>query len=305
VSDVAASPPRRRQRGRYRRARVRKFLFTQGPDRLSGGRIARRHLAQDVTTRELEIASPLWPEAFDGLRIGHVSDFHLGDLLPLEKALEVVELLGQRQPDLVVCTGDVVDLHVEGAGELLAALARLKAPMGCLLVLGNHDELHCADTMCRLAVESGVTLLRNEAVQFNRRGERLVTAGLDWARTTAACGRLVDLTCGDETHLLLAHNPRAFRRAAEHGVALTLAGHTHGGQVALRKRPAANRATARRYTAGLYQEGPSRLYVTAGVGAWFPLRLNCPAEVALLTMRRRGEEAAPTARRPTRRRAGP
>jgi hypothetical protein len=264
---------------------VRKFLFTLGPDRLTGGRIIRRHMAQDVVVRDVEVRSPAWPAAFDGLRIGHVSDFHLGDLLPIERALRVVDMLAEQRPDFVACTGDVVDLNVEGADVLLAALAGVGAPMGSALVLGNHDELHCPDTIARLAVQAGVTLLRNEAVLYSRGGGSLVVAGLDWARTASRCARLVDMTCGSATHLLLAHNPRAFPRAAERGVALTLAGHTHGGQLALRNRPAANLAAARRHSAGLYQHGASRLFVTAGVGAWFPLRLNCPAEVAMITMR--------------------
>ena len=91
---------RRRERA-YQRARIRHFLFTVGPDRVSGGRITRRHLAQKVTLNETELTSPQWPVSFDGLRIGHVSDFHLGDLLPLEKALEAVACLRDQGPDLV------------------------------------------------------------------------------------------------------------------------------------------------------------------------------------------------------------
>jgi predicted MPP superfamily phosphohydrolase len=247
------------------------------------------------------VRSALWPAAFDGLRIGHVSDFHLGDLLPLERALQVVERLAEQQPDLVACTGDVVDLHVDEAPELLAALANVGAPLGSALVLGNHDELHCPDAISTMASHAGCILLRNEAVQYARGEGKLIVAGLDWSRSEAGCRRLLDLTCGDDaSHLLLAHNPRAFRRASEMGVALTLAGHTHGGQVALRNRPAANLAAARRHTAGLYEKGASRLYVTAGVGAWFPLRLNCPAEIAMLTMRHDADAGGRERRSPRR-----
>ena len=134
----------RQRRGKYRRARIRHFLFTIGPNRLSGGRMIRRHLAQDVVIREMEIGSPLWPAAFDGLRIGHVTDFHLGDLLPVERAIEIVDMLKGQSPDLIACTGDVVDLHNDMASPLLEALAHANAPMGTFLVLGNHDELHNA-----------------------------------------------------------------------------------------------------------------------------------------------------------------
>jgi predicted MPP superfamily phosphohydrolase len=276
----------RSREARYRRARVRKFLFTIGPDRLTGGRMGRRHLAQDVVVREVELTVPAWPEAFDGLRIGHVSDFHLGELLPIGKALEVVELLEAQRVDFIACTGDVVDLHHDEAPPLLEALAAIEAPFGCALVLGNHDELHCPRELTRMANAAGLMVLRNDAIQINHGGGRVVVAGIDWAKSAAQCARLVDLACGDGADLLLAHNPRAFSRAAELDVSLTLSGHTHGGQVAMKNRPAANLAAPRRYTAGLYQRGDSHLYVTAGVGAWFPLRMNCPAEIAIITVRR-------------------
>ena len=84
-SGRAESDPERHRLPKYRRARIRHFLFTVGPHRVSGGRITRRHLAQNVAVREMDLGSHRWPDAFDGLRIGHVSDFHLGDLLPIDK----------------------------------------------------------------------------------------------------------------------------------------------------------------------------------------------------------------------------
>ena len=109
----------RKQKAKYRRARIRNFLFTVGPSRLSGGTLSRRHLAKDLVVREIETTSPAWPEAFDGLRIGHISDFHLGELITIERALEAVALLKSQEPDLVACTGDVVDLHHVDAPPLL------------------------------------------------------------------------------------------------------------------------------------------------------------------------------------------
>ncbi len=256
-----------------------------GPDRLSGGKINRRHLAQDVSVHEIDVSCPLWPAAFDGLRIGHVSDFHLGELLPLDRALEVIERLSEQNPDLIALTGDIVDLDNTEAGPLLEAIGAIKPPMGSFLVLGNHDDLHDADGLVRMAADAGLGVLRNEAIEINRNGHRLVVAGIDWARSAVACAREVDLACGDFTHLLLAHNPKAFLRAADLGVPLTLAGHTHGGQIAMRNRPNTNLALVHRHSAGLFASNGSWLYVTTGVGAWFPLRVNCPAEVAMVTVR--------------------
>jgi uncharacterized protein len=279
---------------RYRRARIRNFLFTIGPNRLTGGRLYRRHIAQDVCTREIEISSPNWPAEFDGLRIGHVSDFHLGELLPLERALQVVEQLAALEPDLIACTGDLVDLHHYDAKPVLDALAAADAPLGAALVLGNHDELHCPDTISRMAMEAGVIPLHDEAVELHHNGGKLIMAGIDWAKSAKACSIKVDVACGDFAHLLLAHNPKAFPRASQKGIPLTLSGHTHGGQIAWKNSPLTNLAIAHRHRAGLYSKGNSRLFVTTGVGAWFPLRVNCPAEVAILRMRHgaRGKAAA-------------
>ncbi len=275
----------RKQRSRYRRARVRNFLFTVGPSRLTGGRITRHHLARDFVAREIETSSPAWPQEFDGMRIGHISDFHLGELVPIDRALAAVDLLAAQEPDFVACTGDVVDLHHHGAAPLLSALGRIRAPLGTALVLGNHDELHCRDTIMQMAADAGLIVLHDDAVQIAHNGAQLVVAGIAWAHNAVACARHVDRVCDADTHLLLAHNPKAFLRAADIGVPLTLSGHTHGGQIAMKNRPNASLALTHRHRAGLFRHGPARLFVTTGVGAWFPLRVNCPAEVAVVTMR--------------------
>ena len=282
---MSESKKERQRKGKYRRAKIRHLLFTIGPNRLSGGRMIRRHLSQDVTVREVEIASPLWPAAFDGLRIGHVTDFHLGDLLPVEQAIEIVDLLKAQSPDLIACTGDVVDLHNDMAPPLLEALANANAPMGAYLVLGNHDELHDADRLAQMARDAGIVVLRDEAVEIHRGDGRLTVAGVDWGRTAKICAQKVEMTCGQSTDLLLSHNPKGFKQAATLGIPLTLSGHTHGGQVALREKPNTNLALGHRHSAGIFGYGHSHLYVSVGVGAWFPLRVNCPAEIAMITMR--------------------
>ena len=274
-----------RRSGKYHRARLRSVLFTVGPNRLSGGRVVRRHLRSDITINEQELHARSWPEAWSGLRIGHVSDFHLGELLPISRALEIVARLAQQQPDMVVCTGDVVDLHHGDEDQLFAAMAAINAPFGTYLVLGNHDHLDCGDTVARTAERNGVTVLRDETIRLVHNGSALNIAGIDWANKPAAFRRSMERACDDDTHLLLSHNPKAFRFAARMGIPLTLSGHTHGGQVAMKSRPGVNLSISHRYSAGVYERNNSLLFVTTGVGAWFPLRVNCPAEIALLTMR--------------------
>lgn len=292
--DPAASTPSVPRRGiKYHRARIRRFLFTHGPNRLTGGRLKRRHLDANVEVLPVDVHLPRWPAAFDGLRIAHVSDFHLGELMPLERALAVVEQLARLEPDFIACTGDVVDLHNEGARPLLEALAAVGAPLGTAVVLGNHDELDDEEALAREAEQAGLLVLRNEAAAINRQGEHLVVAGVKWAKSASLCRRYVTRTCDDSVNLLLSHNPRSFAAASDLGIPLTLAGHTHGGQLALRKRPKRNLAFTQKHSCGLYERSDSRLFVTRGVGAWFPLRVNCPAEIALLTVNRRDETPPP------------
>jgi predicted MPP superfamily phosphohydrolase len=280
-----------RQRRRYQRACLRHLLFTAGPNRLTNGRLIRRHLARhELVVRDLHLTSPHWPHAFDGLRIAHVSDFHLGELMPLDHALRIVRHIAQSAPDLVACTGDVVDLHHDEAPSLFAALAGLNAPMGALLVLGNHDELHCREEITSMARAAGVTVLRDQRITIPRNGHandapQLRVAGLNWAPTQRACTHAIRALAQAPVDLLLSHNPRAFRTARRRQIPLTLAGHTHGGQVAIRNRPQANLAFTHRRSVGHHEADGCHLYITAGVGAWFPLRINCPPEIAVITMR--------------------
>ncbi|MBC8310399.1 MAG: metallophosphoesterase [Planctomycetes bacterium] len=277
-------PIPKRPTGKFRRAKARHLLFTSGPNKLSRGRLYKKHLDQSIALNSVEIVSPLWPKAFDGLRIGHVSDFHLGDLMPLERANHAIQLLANQEPDIVVCTGDVVDLHVDKALPLLESLVSINAPLGTMLVLGNHDELDCATTIGSMAINAGITLLRDASCCVRVNGEPFNISGIDWAKSSKRCNQKVERVCDSETHLLLSHNPKAFKQASRMNIPLTLSGHTHGGQMALRNKKGANLALSHRFSAGTYERGDSRLFVTVGVGAWFPLRVNCPAEVAILTV---------------------
>ncbi len=279
---------RGKRSAKFTRARVCHMLLTTGPNRLSRGWLVRRHHDDPVELREQDIVLPGWPAAFDGLRIAHVSDLHFGELMPLDRAIAVVDTVRRARPDMVCNTGDLVDLHHEGVEALARAIGDIEARLGNFFVMGNHDELDCGHSVARIVKAAGITVLEDEVCHIRRGEHTLRVGGIGWARTPAHCRSRIDRTLGEDggVDLLLSHNPKAFDHAAERGVHLTLAGHTHGGQIARRNRPNANLAVAHRRSAGLYELGPSRLFVTTGAGAWFPLRVNCPAEVAMLTIRR-------------------
>jgi hypothetical protein len=206
--------------------------------------------------------------------------------MPAPVAVDVIAVLQGESLDLLACTGDVIDLDCAGVVPILAAMVDLAPPLGCFLVLGNHDLLDDPQYLIDAAKDHGITVLKNERIAIDRGPDRLHIAGIKWARTPSENACCVDEVCSKgEIDLLLAHNPKAFDAAAAHDVGMTLSGHTHGGQIALRNRPKANMAVAHRRSAGLYEQGESRMFVSVGVGSWFPLRINCPAELAVLTMR--------------------
>ena len=216
---------------------------------------------------------------------------------PGKRADEAIQLLAAQDVDLVAYTGDAVDLHWQGIESFFEGLANVPAPLGHFLVLGNHDHLDEPDEVVRAAREAGITVLLDEAVSVETsRGRPLRVGGIDWAKRLPECSEKVELISGEGDDLcdvLLSHNPKGFIEATRQAIPLTLAGHTHGGQVAIKGRPGRNLAVAHRLSAGFYQRDGSVLFVTTGVGAWFPLRLHCPPEIAVLEVRS-GEWNDPT-----------
>ena len=280
---------RSRSSGKFKRARLRHALFTRGADKLLGGRLLERHLENEIVVREHSIALPSWRSSHDGLRIGHMTDLHLGDLMPIDRAEATAELLNDRALDLVAFTGDAVDLEHDGVDRFFRTLASVPAPLGHYLVLGNHDHLDDPEAVVGAAREAGITVLLDEAVSVSTGPDAsLRIGGIDWAKRPSECSEKVELIAGDgepPCDLLLSHNPKGFIEAARLGIPLTLAGHTHGGQVAIKGRPDRNLAVAHRLSAGFYERDGSVLFVSTGVGAWFPLRVHCPAELVVLEVR--------------------
>jgi predicted MPP superfamily phosphohydrolase len=195
----------------------------------------------------------------------------------------------------------MVDLECDGAEPLFAAMMAIDAPLGAYMVIGNHDLLDDAPQVRVMATEAGVRVLDDEVVHIPRSAARLphvgidahglagdhplVIAGIDWDKSVTGLATRIDRIANENPLLLLAHNPKAFLPAARSGIPLILSGHTHGGQIASKKRPGVNLAVAHRHSAGFYHRDVSTLFVTVGTGSWFPLRVQCPAEVVVITCR--------------------
>jgi predicted MPP superfamily phosphohydrolase len=231
-------------------------------------------------TRETLPVSGL-PDALAGLRIGLVTDLHRSDTVSHEMVDRAVRLVMSEAPDLVILGGDYVTWgdrrFVEPAAD---ALAPLSAPNGVFAILGNHDDDR---DMPAALTAKGFVVLRDARTRLTVRGETLDLAGIRfWTRRTSDIAHV--LRGASPNVILLAHTPMRLTEAAALAVPLVLSGHTHGGQIVL---PWIGAAAAREFpvVAGVGTRDSTTIFVSRGVGTvYVPVRLNCPPEVAILTI---------------------
>lgn len=225
--------------------------------------------------------SGLAPE-HGGLRIGLLTDLHHSEYTSQADIARAVDLTLAERPDLVVLGGDYVSFaerqYMEPCAE---ALAPLTAPEGVFAILGNHDD----DRDMPAALERrGFAILKDQRTTRIIRGAPLDLAGVRfWTRAPGQIARVLGESA--RTTILLAHDPRRLVQAADLAVPAVLSGHTHGGQVVL---PVVGALAARRFPvlAGAAMRGATSIFVSRGIGTvYVPIRLNCPPEVAVITLR--------------------
>jgi predicted MPP superfamily phosphohydrolase len=221
------------------------------------------------------------PPALAGLRIGLITDVHRSGLVSHDDVAQAVSALTLERPDLVILGGDYVTWgdrqYVIPSAE---ALAPLSAPHGVFGILGNHDDDH--DMPAALG-KNGVQMLKDARTRLRIRNETIDLVGIRfWTKRQAD---LASLTRGGAPMtFLLAHDPRRLTEAAALGVPLVLSGHTHGGQVVL---PLVGAVAAAKFpvVAGIGRRDRTIMFVSRGVGTiYLPVRINCPPEVAVLTL---------------------
>jgi uncharacterized protein len=245
--------------------------------------------------RRIEFAYPNLPAKLDGLKIAHMTDVHLGSYISANKVQKLVALLHEESPDLLAITGDFVD----DVSLLPDTMARLKPfleslPLGAWFCMGNHEHLRGAAPIRKILQECGIKILDNQHQQISFRGEKFSILGVDYPMSTSitlrpeAVRQFLTTACANvpQEHftLLMAHHPDFLPAAFERRIDLTLAGHTHGGQVGWGQRSALQFLYP--YMRGVYRSERSFGFVSSGGGHWLPFRLNCPPEVSLLTVRR-------------------
>ncbi len=242
-----------------------------------------------VRVRELEVEVTGLPDAFDGYRIAHLSDLHVGSLCPPERARRWVRTTNALAVDAVALTGDYVTSGTRFHEVTAHVLGELRATDGVFAVLGNHDDYGKGEPLRTEMRSVGIKLLLNERTTVERAGSRLTIAGVDDTYTRRAD---VDVTMADlgssEVVIALAHDPSLFPKLADRGAALVLSGHTHWGQVALPFFEERVNLAARfyRYHAGIYRREASVLYIHPGLGTTGPpLRFGVAPEITVLKLR--------------------
>jgi predicted MPP superfamily phosphohydrolase len=243
----------------------------------------------DVERRTIRLRTPSLPPDLEGLRILQISDLHLGPVLDvpwLKRALESVA----TDLDLVAITGDLSDdtRMLKPALELICAVP---SRLGHFIIAGNHEH-YVGIEQFRAGLDGfPVHLLDNRAVTLVKGTTTFSLAGIDYparkrvpqeVQFTEMLDATLPQVPPNQFHILLSHHPDVFDQAAARRVPVTLSGHTHGGQVSVLGLALVDLVV--RYSRGVYEQGESRLYVTTGLGHWFPFRIDCPTELPVIEL---------------------
>ncbi|MGQ0504778.1 MAG: metallophosphoesterase [Myxococcaceae bacterium] len=232
-----------------------------------------------------DAVSPRIATALDGVRLGQISDIHVRTGVKPRRLHMAVEMMNALKPDFVVLTGDYVCMTARPVKLLTEALRELKVP--AYATLGNHDHWSDAAKVRDALAMAGVDVLTNEHRVLQLRGSQLHLVGVDDSVTKhddpeAAFKGVPE----DATRIVLSHDPKSADRLHAYKPALILSGHTHGGQVFVKKvTPYLSARVGIKYLAGFFEIEGSLLYVTRGLGASVPVRFRAPHEIALLTLR--------------------
>ena len=248
-----------------------------------------------VLTRRT-LVFPDLPVEFDGLTILHLSDLHAGVHLEADRMVEIVAQANALRPDLIVQTGDMIDISPSYVPAYVRAFRELSAPLGCVTVLGNHDHYTGVHVVARGVREAGHVLVLNDCHVVTRGNAALALLGIDdpegWQFDDPQhwhIARALQAAPSGAFRILLAHRPGAWDGAVPQGIPLTLSGHIHGGQFYLPGFGWSAGGLITKYVMGHFQRGASQLYVSRGIGVvGVPIRMFVPPEIELFELRRAG-----------------
>jgi len=238
---------------------------------------------------EVNIPIPDLPAALQGLRIVQITDIHLSPFLNEREFARAIDMANETRAHIALVTGDLITRRGDPLDACLRQLARLRAEAGVLGCMGNHEAYaKVEDYVAAEGRRIGIDFLRAQSKVLHFGGAALNFAGVDYQRMGSHYLRGAErLIAPGAVNVLLSHNPDVFPVAAKQGYDLTIAGHTHGGQVdveILHQHIDVARYFTQ-YVRGLYTEDRSSVYVSTGLGTiGVPIRLGAPAEVSLIRL---------------------
>jgi predicted MPP superfamily phosphohydrolase len=245
-----------------------------------------------------EITLRRWPSRLEGFAIALLSDFHYDPYFSLHPLRASIRMVNDLHPDLIVLTGDFVSEPLfehnrekaASAAEPCAQLLRqMLAPYGLWAVLGNHDVNSDPSLVEGSLRRVGIQVLANQSVPIEGNGARFWLSGVnDPLKGKPDLDQTLHTIPPEESVILLAHEPDYADHVVRYPVDLQLSGHTHGGQILVPFLPPLYLPPlGRKYVSGLYKIGGLTVYVNRGLGTVnVPVRMNCPPEITLLTLRR-------------------
>lgn len=233
-----------------------------------------------------------WPKQLDGLKIVVLSDLHVGSLhIDAKKLHRIVDESNNQNPDLILMLGDYVASGKQSClvkpAKFAGELGNLKARLGVYAVLGNHDWWYDGVDVRQCLESAHIKVLEDTSVPLESNGTRFWLTGLGdlWTRKPSIQRALTDVP-PDSPDLLMSHNPDVLW-AVPQRVSLTLAGHTHGGQVSLPFIGPVITPTESgpRHAKGLVAEDGKAMFVSSGIGtSVLPIRFNVPPEISVLQL---------------------
>ena len=246
-----------------------------------------------LTVHKETLHIPNWSQEHQGMKVAVLSDLHIGSpFAALDKLKRVVDQTNAEKPDIVVILGDFVITSVIGGKfvepePIAEVLKGLSAPLGVFAILGNHDWWYNGQRVTAALSQIGIVVLNNEARRVEYNGKPFWIDGVaDKSSRKPDIDGSLEKVPTDEGVIIITHSPDIFPDIPSR-VSLTLAGHTHGGQVNIPfiGRPVVPSRFGQRYAAGHIVEDGRHLFVTTGIGtSIFPVRFRVPPEVVILTL---------------------
>ncbi len=261
-------------------------MFATPPAALGYGVFIERH---QLFLREQDLQIKDLPPDLDGLRLVQLTDIHLSPFLSRTELERAIDMANETRPHIALVTGDLITTNRDPLDNCLDSLARLRADAGVFGCMGNHEiYAYAEDYVEREGARRGLRFLRHSAapLRFGKAAVNLVGVDYQALHRPYLVGA-EKLVVAGALNMLLSHNPDVFAVAARQGYAVTIAGHTHGGQIRVEILNA-DLNPGHFYTPyvdGVYRKGPASIFVSRGIGTIaIPARVGAPPEVALVRL---------------------